>query len=73
MPKLHAIRSRELLSKLKKKGFFTVRQKGSHLRIANAEGRKTTIPVHSGENIHVGLLRKILNDCDISPEEFENS
>ncbi|MBM2820825.1 MAG: hypothetical protein HW405_585, partial [Candidatus Berkelbacteria bacterium] len=28
------------------------------------------IPVHQGENIGQGLLRKILNDLEISPKEF---
>ncbi len=46
-------------------------QKGSHLRLVHADGRKTTVPVHSGEKVGVGLLRKILRDTGISRSDFE--
>lgn len=71
MPRLSPIRGRDLVTILTKQGFVTVRQKGSHLRLAHNDGRRTTIPIHSGENIGKGLLRKILRDVDLSPEEFE--
>jgi predicted RNA binding protein YcfA (HicA-like mRNA interferase family) len=48
-----------------------VRQKGSHLRMAHRDGRRTTIPIHAGENIGIGLLIKILRDVNISRSEFE--
>lgn len=71
MPKLSPIRSRVLITILTKQGFKNVHQKGSHIRLEHLDGRKTTVPIHSGENIGVGLLRKILRDTTISPEEFQ--
>lgn len=71
MPKLSPINASKLIRILKKLGFEQTRQKGSHVRMENIDGRKTTIPVHAGENIGVGLLRKILRDTNISRSEFE--
>ena len=71
MSKLSPIRAKELISILLKQGFKQVHQKGSHVRLEHLDGRKTTIPLHSGENIGVGLLRKILRDTNISRDEFE--
>lgn len=71
MPKLSPIKAKDLTSILKKEGFQLVRQKGSHLRLEHPDGRKTTIPIHSGEKVGVGLLRKILRDANISRSQFE--
>lgn len=71
MPKLSPIRGKDLISILEKQGFRKVHQKGSHVRMENPDGRKTSVPVHSGEKIGVGLLRKILRDSNLSRNEFE--
>lgn len=71
MPKLSPIRARALISILENQGFQLIRQKGSHLRLEHPDGRKTTIPIHSGEKVGVGLLRKILRDTNISRSQFE--
>jgi len=34
------------------------------------DGRVVTIPVHSGQDIGRGLLRKILRDAELTWEEF---
>lgn len=71
MPKLSPIRARELINILEKRGFHKVHQKGSHVRLVHSDGRKTTVPLHSGEKVGVGLLRKILRDVHIPRNEFE--
>lgn len=71
MPKLSPIAGRNLIAILKKQGFMVIRQKGSHVRLEHRDNRKTTVPVHSGEHVGKGLLRKILHDVNISPEEFQ--
>lgn len=71
MPKLSPIGSRQLVAILKKIGFVEIHQKGSHLRLEHPNGRKTIVPIHSGENIGVGLLSKILKDTNLSRQEFE--
>jgi predicted RNA binding protein YcfA (HicA-like mRNA interferase family) len=71
MPKLSPIRSRELVGKLFKLGFIKAGQKGSHLRLCHPDGRKTTVPMHSGEKVGKGLLRKILRDVNVGVNELE--
>ncbi len=71
MPKLSPIKGKELISILEHQGFKKVHQKGSHVRLEHSDGRKTTVPLHSGEKVGVGLLRKILRDVNISRSEFE--
>lgn len=71
MPKLSPISAKELIKILEKQGFQVVHQKGSHVRLKHPDGRRTTVPMHSGENIGIGLLRKILRDINITRDEFE--
>ena len=70
MPKLSPIRGKDLLIILEKLGFGKVHQKGSHVRMRHKDGRRTSVPIHSGEKVGVGLLRKILRDVNLSPDEF---
>ncbi len=71
MPKLSPINATQLIKILSKQGFVKIRQSGSHVRLEHSDGRKTSIPVHSGENVRIGLLRKILRDVNISRDEFK--
>lgn len=71
MSKLSPISSKELIRILRKQGFEQVHQKGSHVRLKHRDGRRTTVPVHAGEKIGVGLLRKILRDINLTRNEFE--
>ncbi|KKQ67400.1 MAG: hypothetical protein US86_C0001G0327 [Candidatus Daviesbacteria bacterium GW2011_GWA2_38_24] len=71
MPKLSPINATKLIEILSKQGFVKIRQNGSHVRLEHPDGRQTSVPVHSGENVRVGLLRKILRDVNISRDEFE--
>lgn len=34
--------------------------------------RVTTVPVHAGKTIGRGLLRKILRDTELTPDDFTN-
>jgi predicted RNA binding protein YcfA (HicA-like mRNA interferase family) len=70
MAKLPPIKARKLIKFLKKKNFFEVRQKGSHKFFSHRDGRTTVVPYHPEAEIGPGLLRKILTDIEISPEEF---
>lgn len=72
MPKLSPIRARELIAILEKLGFEKIHQKGSHVRMKHVDGRRTSVPVHSGEKVGTGLLRKILRDVNIKRGEFDN-
>ena len=70
MPKLSPISARKLVLILEKQGFEKVHQKGSHLRLEHSDGRKTTVPIHTGESVG-GLIRKILRDVNISRVDFD--
>jgi predicted RNA binding protein YcfA (HicA-like mRNA interferase family) len=70
MPRLSPISSRNLIKIVDKLGFVKTRQAGSHARFVHPDGRKISIPTHPGENIHRGLLRKLLRDLNLTPEEF---
>lgn len=71
MPKLSPINGKNLIKILEKQGFERVHQEGSHVRMKHMDSRRTSVPVHSGEKVGVGLLRKILRDVNISRSEFE--
>jgi predicted RNA binding protein YcfA (HicA-like mRNA interferase family) len=52
-------------------GFAAVRQKGSHIFYRHPDGRTTTIPHHKGRDLARPLLREILREIDLSPDEFQ--
>ena len=70
MSKLPLLSSSELIRILEKLGFREIRQRGSHKYLKHPDGRATVVPVHSSQDIGRGLLKKILNEIDISREEF---
>jgi predicted RNA binding protein YcfA (HicA-like mRNA interferase family) len=52
-------------------GFAPVRQKGSHVFYRHPDGRTTTIPNHPGKDLARPLIREILREIELSPEEFK--
>jgi len=68
--RLPTIKARELIRALKKLGFYEVRQKGAHICFKHPDGRFTLVPRHAGEDIGRGLLRQIIREIELSPEEF---
>lgn len=69
MPKLAVVSAKQLIKILVSLGFAETRQKGSHKFFKHSDGRVTSAPFHSGD-LGRGLLRKILNQIKISPEEL---
>lgn len=57
--------AREVLRLLEKQGFRRARQSGSHLVLQHPDGRRVTVPVHSGRDLGRGLLRQIFRDAGI--------
>jgi predicted RNA binding protein YcfA (HicA-like mRNA interferase family) len=51
-------------------GFARVRQRGSHVFYRHPDGRATSVPHHKGRDLSVPLIRAILADVGLSPEEF---
>jgi predicted RNA binding protein YcfA (HicA-like mRNA interferase family) len=71
MTRLPRMTGKEIIITLRSAGFEVIRIKGSHHFLQHPDGRVTVIPVHSGEIISPGLIAKILLDCDLSREEFQ--
>lgn len=70
MPKLPVVKVRELIRVLNRLGFFEYHRVGSHAQFKHSDGRRTTISVHYGKDVKSGTLRGILQDIDVSTEEF---
>jgi predicted RNA binding protein YcfA (HicA-like mRNA interferase family) len=51
-------------------GFTPVRQKGSHVFYRHADGRTTTLPNHPGRDLARPLIREILREIEMTPDEF---
>ena len=71
MTKLVIIPSRKMVKILKKLGFKLIRQKGSHMFFQHSDGKATVIPDHKGEDLGKGIIKSILNDIEISLEEYD--
>jgi len=70
MPKLVPIKPGKLMKILEALGFVKRDAQGSHVFFRHMNGRTTVIPVHNRE-LSKGILRKILNDIQLSVEEYE--
>ena len=71
MAKLSKLTGKEVAKVIEKFGFTYSHTTGSHMVYKHSDGRRTTIPHHSGEEIGPGLLNKIIKkDLGISKEEF---
>ena len=55
---------------LKQLGFGPVRQKGSHVFYRHQDGRTTTVPNHRGRDLARPLIREILREIELTPEQF---
>lgn len=51
-------------------GFQRVRQKGSHVFYRHPDGRTTTIPHHPGHDIARPLIREILREIKLPPDDY---
>lgn len=70
MAKVPRLKGREVVGALRRAGFEILRIKGSHYFLRHPDGRVTTVPVHSGEIIGIGLFMKILKDVDLDVAAF---
>lgn len=52
-------------------GFAFIRQKGSHVFYRHPDGRTTTLPNHSGRDLARPLIREILREIEVTPEQFK--
>jgi predicted RNA binding protein YcfA (HicA-like mRNA interferase family) len=72
MSKLPSLTGKEVITALGKAGFEVAKVRGSHHILIHSDGRRTVVPVHSGETIGTGLMTQILRDCQLDKEDFRN-
>ena len=70
MTRIPIINFRTMEKVLLSLGFESVRQKGSHVFYRNADGRTTTLPNHKGRDLARPIIREVLREIDLSPEQF---
>lgn len=69
--KLPVVSGEKTIKALSRAGFTVLRQKGSHVRMEKRTETRTikvTVPLHS--SLKKGTLRIILNQAELSVEEF---
>ena len=70
MSKLPVANFKTMDKVLRHLGFIAVRQKGSHVFYRHTDGRTTTLPNHGSRDIARPLIREILREIAVSPDEF---
>jgi predicted RNA binding protein YcfA (HicA-like mRNA interferase family) len=70
MTRLPSLTGDRIVRALGNAGFQILRQRGSHIYLKHPNGRATVVPVHKGESIGRGLVRKIMKDADLDQDEF---
>ncbi|MBF0505982.1 MAG: type II toxin-antitoxin system HicA family toxin [Nitrospirae bacterium] len=69
--KLPRVTAVVVITALERAGFYLSRQSGSHKIYKNKEGRRATVPYHSGKVLHPKVLASILRDADLTVEKFK--
>ncbi len=71
MPPLPAISGNKVIKALDEQaGFGLIRVNGRHHMMRNSEGRFTVVPVHGGDDLEPGTLRRVICDAGLSVAEF---
>jgi predicted RNA binding protein YcfA (HicA-like mRNA interferase family) len=72
MSRLPLVDAKTLERLLLRLGFVAVRQRGSHVFYRHPDGRTTTIPHHPGRDLARPLVREILREIELTPDEFQD-
>lgn len=74
MSKLPVISGEKAVKCFEKQGYVVIRQKGSHIRMwhrSDKSKKPLTIPKH--KVLGKGLLRKLLRDAEIKPQQSSHT
>ena len=66
--KLPVLSGKEIIKALARVGFAPIRQKGSHVFLRHADGRRTVVPLH--EEINKSTVMDIIEQTKLTREEF---
>ena len=67
-PRLPVLSGRDTITALGKVGFGEISQRGSHVKLRNADGRTAIVPLH--RELAPGTLRSVLRQAGMSVEDF---
>ena len=70
MSNIPTLKSREVISILKKLGFEEIRQKGSHKQFRHEDGRQTTVAIHGSKDVYPQILWRIAKDVGMNVQDF---
>lgn len=71
MPKLSPLQPREVIKKLRKLGYHGPYPGGRHVHMVHDKtGHLIPVPMHQEKDIAVGLIREIIREAGITPEEW---
>jgi predicted RNA binding protein YcfA (HicA-like mRNA interferase family) len=70
MTRLPRLTAREICAVLERSGFAVARQSGSHIIYKNSAGKRVTVPFHAGKILHPKVLKSIIRDADLKPEDL---
>ncbi len=73
MSRFPVVGFREMNKVLADLGFQPVRQRGSHVFYRHIDGRTTTVPNHPGRDLTRPLVREILREIELTPEQFQEA
>jgi len=69
-PRLPVVSGAKVIRSPAKVGFEKVSQRGSHVKLRNADGRTVIVPLH--RQLAPGTLRSILRQAGLSVEKLTN-
>jgi len=72
MTRLPIVDAKTMEALLLKLGFVIIRQKGSHVFYRHPDGRTTIVPHHQGRDLARPLIREIIREIDLTPDEFKD-
>lgn len=71
MPRLTPLKAREVIEKLRALGFNGPFAGGRHSRMVHPEtGKIIPIPMHGSKDVSVGLIRAIIREVGITPDDW---
>ena len=65
------ITANQFIKVLEKLGFKFVRQKGSHKVYRNNNNVRAVVPFHSGQIVHIKIIKQFLKDANLNLDEFK--
>ncbi|OGF62853.1 hypothetical protein A2926_04170 [Candidatus Giovannonibacteria bacterium RIFCSPLOWO2_01_FULL_44_40] len=71
MPKLPALKPKEVLRALAGAGFYVHHQRGSHIQLKHfVKSLRVTVQFHSNFDLPPEIIQSILKQADLSREDF---